>query len=165
MTFPGEGDHMDTIEVDAFLADAASTVQGKIYALGVGWNVIAASQFPARHSDLTVAMIVHIPYLATNMPHRIELRLEDSDGHVMPLGDAPPGVPTDDGKVYRLGGDINVGRPASLPPGDEQIVPLTMTIKGLELPRPDAFRFVISVDGIDRKLLRIRVQAADTRRL
>lgn len=149
---------MDEIEVDAFLADAAETVQGKIYALGVGWNVIAAGQFPVRHASLAVAIVVHVPYLATNEPHRIELRLEDSDGHPVPLGDAPPGAEAPDGKIYRVGGDIEMGRPAGLPAGDEQLVPLTITLRGLEFPRPDHYRFVVSADGEDRKVLRIRVE-------
>ena len=34
---------MSTIELDAFLADSVASVQGKLYALGAGWNRIAVA--------------------------------------------------------------------------------------------------------------------------
>jgi len=37
---------MSTIELDAFLADSVASVQGKLYALGAGWNRIAVALFP-----------------------------------------------------------------------------------------------------------------------
>ncbi len=143
---------MDVIDVEAFLADAAETVQGKIYALGVGWNIIETAGFPTRHPSLCVGLILHVPYVATNVPHRLSLRLEDSDGHELVLGQGP------EGELRRLEAELSIGRPASLLAGDEQVVPLTMTLSGVEFPRADQYRFVISVDGEDVKLLRLRVR-------
>ena len=36
---------MGEIELDAFLADSVASVQGKLYALGAGWNRIASGSF------------------------------------------------------------------------------------------------------------------------
>ncbi len=40
------------MRVDAFLADTAEVVNGKIYALGGGWNTIFVRSFPAMHRRL-----------------------------------------------------------------------------------------------------------------
>jgi hypothetical protein len=143
---------MDVIDVEAFLADAAETVQGKIYALGVGWNIIETAAFPTRHPTLCVGMVLHVPYVATNVPHRLSLRLEDSDGRELVLGNGP------DGELRRLQAELSVGRPASLHAGDEQVVPLTMTLNAVEFPKPDQYRFVVAIDAVDVKVLRLRVR-------
>src|SRR5512133_183243 len=104
------------MEIDAFLADSIVSAEGKLYVQGAGWNMIYAGSFPFRHSRIGIGVIIHVPYTATNQTHHLEVHVEDSDGHVLPLGDAPPGVETEDGKISRLGGEFNVGRPPLLPP-------------------------------------------------
>ena len=147
-----------TMEVDAFLADSADTAQGKIYALGVGWNNIYAATFPAVHPRVSVGILIHVPYTATNQMHKISLHLEDADGKRLPLGETPPEQPDGErGQLFELGGEFNVGRPPLLPPGDEQIVALTMTINQLRLERPDMLTWVILIDGTPMKRLRMRV--------
>ena len=71
---------MDDIELDAFLADSVASVQGKLYALGAGWNRIAVAQFPARHDRVGIGLLVRIPSGSVVEPRRFELRLLGPSG-------------------------------------------------------------------------------------
>ncbi|HMK10999.1 MAG TPA: hypothetical protein VK461_05440 [Acidimicrobiales bacterium] len=141
------------MELDAFVADSVVAVEGKLYAQGAGWNVINASQLPVRHARIGLGLLVHVPYTATNVPHRFEVRLDDSDGGRMPLGDGP----TEDGRLYVVSGQFTVGRPPLLPAGDEQLVVIAFNFDGLVFEKADAYNFVIEIDGEERKRLPIRV--------
>lgn len=145
------------LEIEAFLADSVATAEGKLYVQGGGWNVVNVSQIPYRLARCGVAVIVRVPYTATNQSHKFELTLRDSDGHEMPLGDAPPDVATPDGKIRRLGGEFTVGRPAILQPGDEQLVALAVNIDGLVFETPGRYEFVVELDGTDVKHLGFRI--------
>ena len=46
------------MEVQAFLADAVQASGGKLHALGVGWRVLRAASFPARHDRVGIGVIV-----------------------------------------------------------------------------------------------------------
>src|SRR5690349_7734686 len=113
-----------TVHVDAFLADSVVSAEGKLYAQGAGWNVIYTNETPFRHNRVGVGILITVPYTATNQMHRLVVHIEDSDGAKIALGDAPPGTDSDDGHIYLLGGEFNVGRPPLLIPGDDQIVPI-----------------------------------------
>jgi len=52
---------MSTIELDAFLADSVASVQGKLYALGAGWNRISVALFPARHDRIGIGLLFRLP--------------------------------------------------------------------------------------------------------
>ncbi|HTN81093.1 MAG TPA: hypothetical protein VMK16_15560 [Acidimicrobiales bacterium] len=144
------------MELDAFVADSVVAVEGKLYAQGAGWNVINASQLPVRHARIGLGLLVHVPYTETNVPHRFDVRLDDSDGGRMPLGDGP----TDDGRLYVVSGQFTVGRPPLLPPGDEQIVVIALNFDGLVFEKADAYNFVIEINGVELKRLPIRVARA-----
>lgn len=144
--------------VDAFLADSVVSPDGKLYVQGGGWTVISTPVLPWRQPRLGLAVLIRVPYsLATNEPHKFEVRLEDADGTILALGDAPPGT-TPDGKVRRVGGEFTVGRPPGLlQPGDDQLVAIAMNVDGLVFEKAGVYRFVISIDGADVKTLRFRV--------
>jgi hypothetical protein len=144
---------VSTIEIDAFLADSVIVAEGKIYAQGAGWNVINAARVPTRHDRIGIGFIVRVPYTATNQEHTFELRLEDADANRLTFGDNPEG----EGRIEGLGGQFNVGRPPTLKPGDEQVVPFAANINGLPFERAGNYRFVISIDGQDTKELPFRV--------
>jgi len=150
---------MTAMHVDALLADAAESVQGKIYALGIGWNTIHVGSFPARHPRVSVVITVHVPYTQTNQMHRLKMHLETEDGDPYPLGDGPPSgegqVPSN---VLEVGGEFSVGRPAMLPPGDEQVVALAISIDGLTFEKPGMFSWVIKINGSEVRRLPMRVQ-------
>lgn len=146
------------MEVDAFLCDSIASAEGKLYVQGAGWNTIFSARFPARHARIGIGVLIGVPYTATNEPHEFEVRLEDSDGRRLPIVEAPPGVTSEDGRLYAIGGEFNMGRPPLLPAGDSQMVPLAMNVDGLVFDRPDAYNFVISIDGTEMKRLPIRLQ-------
>lgn len=145
------------MEVEAFLADSVVGAEGKLYVQGGGWNLINTAHFPYRLARCGVALIVRIPYTETNRPHRFELFLAGADGEELPLGDAPPGVETPNGKIRRLGGEFNVGRPPAVQPGDEQLVVLAINLDGLIFERADRYEFVIEIDGSPVKHLGFRI--------
>ncbi len=146
------------MELDAFLCDSIVSAEGKLYAQGIGWNAMFSSQFPARHNRIGIGILIRVPYTATNQAHQLEIRLENSDGARVPISDAPAGVPSEHGKIYTIPFDFNVGRPPLLPPGDSQMVPLAINFDGLTFEKPDAYTFVIAIDGTELKRLQMRFQ-------
>ena len=145
------------MDVEALLADSAVSAEGKLYLQGAGWNIINAPTLPIRVPRIGLGMVISVPWTETNRPHQFEVRLLDADGHILPLADAPPGVEMEDGKIRRLGASVSVGRPPSVAPGDEQLVPIAMNIDGLVFNDQGRFEFVVSVDDEDMKHLPIRV--------
>ena len=145
------------MEAEAFLADSVVAVEGKLYVQGGGWDQLNAPGLPVRHPRIGLAVLLHVPYTETNMPHQFELRLEDADGNTLPLGDAPPGIATPDGKIRAIGGPIVVGRPPLLGAGDAQNVPIAANLDGLQFDKAGSYRFVIAVDGQDVKHMAFRL--------
>lgn len=147
------------MRVDAFLADTAEVVNGKIYALGGGWNTIFVRTFPAQHRRLAVAATVHVPFTDTNMTHNFELKLITEDGETYPIGLRPDG----DGNpqpVRAMGGEFTLGRPAHLADGFEQVACFAFTFDGLRFDKPRLLAWVVSIDGEELTRLPMRVQAA-----
>jgi hypothetical protein len=146
------------METDALLADSVAIAEGKVYIQGGGWNLINVTGFPFRQDRVGLALVVKVPYTATNQEHRFRLTLQDEDGEGVILGDAPPGVETEDGKIRAVEGSFNIGRPPLLPPGDEQMVPLALNLDGTTFDRPGRFGFVFEIDGSEVNRLSFRVQ-------
>jgi hypothetical protein len=142
-----------SIDVDGFLADSVVTSEGKLYVQGAGWNRISTASFPAVHDRIGIGLLFRFEVEAVGEPHRFELRLEDSKGNELPLGDAPPGAQSS-GKITRIGGEFG----AAVARGVEQIVPIAVNLNGMAFEGPSTFRFVISVDGVDLKSLPFRVE-------
>lgn len=153
------------MEVDAFLADSVVTADGKLYVQGGGWNNINAAQMPHQHDRIGIGILIYVPYTATNEQHSLDISLEDADGNELLLGDPPPGVRSEDGKVRHFGVQFNVGRPPTIAPGDEQVVPFALNINGLQFERADRYAFVISVDGTAMKRLSFRLHQRQTQTL
>lgn len=144
------------MEVTAFLADSAEAVQGKIYALGIGWNAIFAPAFPALHPRLALGMTIHVPYTATNQMHTVTVHMETEDGERVQLSTTPQqdGAPE---PALEVGGSFNVGRPPMLIAGDAQVVTYAMTFDQLKFDAPGMFVWIISVDGAEMKRIPMRV--------
>lgn len=138
---------MEPIEVDGFLADSVASVQGKLYALGAGWNRISVSLFPARHDRIAIGLLFRLPAGSPREARRFELRMLGPSEEEIALGAGT------EGPVNRLAGEFTAG-------GDqEQIVPIALNLNGLRLPRPGGYRVVVSMDGKDIKALAFTVQA------
>lgn len=153
------------MEVDAFLADSVVTADGKLYVQGGGWNNINAGQIPHRHDRIGIGILIYVPYTATNERHKLEVSLQDADGRELPIGDAPPDMESEDGKIRHFEAQFNVGRPPTIPPGDEQVVAFSLNINGLQFDRADRYAFIISVDGTEMKRLAFRVNQRQTQML
>ncbi|HKX34477.1 MAG TPA: hypothetical protein VJP03_04000 [Actinomycetota bacterium] len=137
---------MGDIELDAFLADSVASVQGKLYALGAGWNRIAVALFPARHDRVGIGLLFRVRAGSPAEPRRFELRLIGPAGEELTLGSGS------EGPVNRIGGEFTAGG------ADEQIVPIALNLNGLALPAAGAYRVMISMQGEDVKTLPFSVQ-------
>ena len=137
---------MNSFEVTSFLADSVDLVQGKIYALGIGWNTIFAPGFPIQHPRVGLGVLVNVPYTSTNEDHTLEITLQDEDGNQIPLRfiPNPDGTQTPD---YKFSAQFKLGRPPMLPAGDSQLMPLAINFDGLIFQKASMHRWVIEIDG------------------
>lgn len=152
-------DERNTVRVDAFLADTAEVVNGKIYSLGIGWNTIFVRSFPAAHRRMSIAITAHVPFTDTNVQHKLEVRLVTEDGEAYAIGQRPDS----DGNlqpIHALGGDFTLGRPAHLADGFEQVACFAFTLDGLRFDRARQLSWVVSIDGDEATRLPMRVQLA-----
>jgi hypothetical protein len=139
---------MAEVEVDGFLADSVAAVQGKLYALGVGWNRIHVALFPARHDRIAVGLLFRIPAGSPNESRRFDLRIEGPDKREIQLGTGADGR-----TVGRIGGDFTAGS------AEEQIVPIALNLNGMPIGAPGDYRIVVSLNDADVKVLAFRVES------
>jgi hypothetical protein len=95
------------------LTDYAEALNGKIYTLGAGWNVLRFSELP-QEWRFTVGLGVDVAWDETNQRHGLQVGIEDPDGNTlgeeltMELEAArPPGLP--EGQDQRLVIAFNLG--------------------------------------------------------
>ena len=124
---------MNSFEVTSFLADSVDLQQGKIYALGIGWDVLFAQNFPAQHPRIGLGILVNVPYTQTNKDHLLRISLQDQDGHVV--------------NNLSFTSPFKVGRPPHLNEGDAQILPFAFNFDGLVFEKASIYRWVIEIDG------------------
>jgi hypothetical protein len=139
------------MQVNAMLVDAVDEANGKLYIHGGGWSVWWTETVPVVLPRLGIAAVIGVPYTATNEAHPFTVHLIDQDGNLQALGEGA------DGPVHRIEGEFNVGRPADLPPGDEQPVPIAVNLGGVVLQSAGAYSFVIEIDGVEEARLPFRV--------
>lgn len=116
------------------LCDAAQAVDGKLYMLGAGWNVIGPQPSP-----FAIALFLDVSWDESNRSHHFDLRLLDDDGHpVTPVGgDAP----------IAFGGDFEVTRPAGLREGSDLRMPFAITFGPLALAPGRRYVWDLAIDG------------------
>jgi hypothetical protein len=86
------------------LTDHSEALNGKIYVMGGGWNMIRFPQLP-HDWGFGIAVGVDVSWDETNRRHTMLLEIEDPDGEV--LGDA-------------FSMDFETGRPPGAVPGQDQ---------------------------------------------
>src|SRR2546423_15175073 len=83
------------MDIEAFLADAVQASGGKLHALGIVWQVIQTTAFPARHDRVGIGLIVRA-VAAEAGEHTCRFRLLEPEGNAKacrPRG-ATPTAPT-----------------------------------------------------------------------
>ena len=88
------------------VANHAEAINGLLYLSGAGWTdlrrpVQAEGPVPLNHIGIGVAILV--PWDEANQRHRTSLRIENADGQ----------------ELVQIQWDLEVGRPAGLPPGSD----------------------------------------------
>lgn len=137
--------------VDATLADAAESLNGKVYAIGMGWNSISASAFPVRHPRMALVVIIRVSYAECGDEHLLEIHLDDADGHRLGIG---PG-----------GSDLFgvVLAPDRSPfEGDERVIPVAVTVDQVVFPSAGRYNWVVEIDGQERARLPMRLMLIDS---
>lgn len=144
--------------VDAMLCDSAATADGKLYVQGGGWNMLGTTSFPLQQSRIGLAVVIGVPYTATNQNHRLNIHLEHEDGRKIPLGSPSRAErPADESPADCIGGQFNIGRPTTIQPGDAQFLPFAINLDQLRFDAPGGYAFVIQIDGDEVKRLAFRV--------
>jgi hypothetical protein len=91
------------MDVTMLLCDRAQVAEGKLYVLGGGWNQAQdGAAFPVE-----VAILIEVPWDATNAKHGFMLKLVDDDGQQIEIEDNP----------VQVAGEFEVGRPPGIKPG------------------------------------------------
>jgi len=138
---------MSDVTVDGFLADAVTSVDGKLYALGAGWNRIYTASFPARHDRIGIGLLFHITGGSGAHQRRFAVRIETPTGEPLGLGAGPGGA------MAAIEGGFTID--------DERdvTVPFALQLDGLPLASAGRYTVVVSVDGEDLKTLAFRVES------
>ncbi len=110
------------------LADSAEALDGKLYTLGAGWNMLRFPELPAPWSFF-VALGLDVPWDGTNQRHALALRIDDPDGTT--LGDS-------------FAMDVEAGRPPGAIQGQDQRIVFALGVQ-LEFERSGPHAVVVSV--------------------
>jgi hypothetical protein len=134
-----------------FLADAVQGAEGKLSALGAGWNHLGAPGFPARHDRIGLGLIVTFDAGETG-EHNVEIQLLGPNDLPRALGTAPDGS-----EQYAINVTLGV-QPG--PEGSEVVIPMAINLDGLVFTEPGAYAFAIRIDGTDAERLNFAVGLA-----
>jgi hypothetical protein len=101
------------MEIDYMvLAEHAEVVGGKLYLMGGGWDTMHVPDAPAN-VRVMVAAGIRVDWDETNAQIPIGIRVDDDDAQ----------------EIFRLDGQMNVGRPPNLLPGTSQLSQMTFAIQ------------------------------------
>jgi hypothetical protein len=124
-----------SVRVKMLLCDAAQAVNGKLYILGAGWNVIGPDPTPSA-----IALQIDVPWDEANEPHQLKLSLVTGDGQ-------PVRVPTPAGEhPVEVVSKFEIGRPAGHPRGAPLTAVLGVTLAPLPLPPGGRFEWRCYID-------------------
>jgi hypothetical protein len=94
------------------LTDYSESLNGKLYTMGAGWNMLRFPELP-QEWRFGVAMGIDVPWDETNQRRGIQVVIQDPDG--AELGD-------------ELGMEFEAGRPPGLQPGQEQRIVIAINV-------------------------------------
>lgn len=115
----------------AVVADYANVAEGnKLNVMGI-FDRIFAMAFPARHAYMVLAFRLRLEFEDRDRTHRLDVILEDEDGHKLGGGSA----------------DIQVGH---IPPGHRDALTQVLPFADLLFPHQGDFAFSIVWNGEER---------------
>jgi hypothetical protein len=117
------------------LCDFAQVSEGKLTAVGIGWDKRPAGPLPCG-----IGLIIDVGWEETNVRHHVVLRLVDADGH--PVRDEA-------GNALEPTMDMEVGRPPGHLAGAS-----VRTVHALNLTwpfTPGRFQWTVEVDGVEQE--------------
>jgi hypothetical protein len=129
------------VEATLLLANSAEAgPNGTVSALGIGWSITGTPTPP-----IALVLLIKVPWDQTNVKHRLTLKLVDSDGHDVMLGQTQLGG---DPAPLLIDGEFEVGRPPGLPHGTpiDQAMPITIG-PGLPLIPGRGYQWRLEIDG------------------
>lgn len=140
-------------KLNAILCDTATTSEGKLFIHGGGWNTLnVGGNFPIKHPQMGLALVLSVPYTETNRHHRLTIQLKGEDGEVIPFGVDAGGKPR-----TTVVAQFNVGRPPHLQAGDAQDVAFAVNFNQMSFEAPGKYTFVLELNGTEAGLLPFRV--------
>lgn len=119
------------MDATVLLCDFAEAVNGKLYVMGGGWNMLFA---PNRPVNVSVAVVLTVGWDETNRRHSLAIVLLDHDGNQVDIG----------GQPVAIGSQFEVGRPPGVKPGTSFNTPLAFNVQGLVLPE-GGYEFKVSI--------------------
>jgi len=135
-----------------FLADAVQGAEGKLSALGAGWNHLSTPGFPARHDRIGLGLVLTFEASEAGQ-HNVELQLAGPKGLPTVLFVGPGGT-----EQFAINAMIEVQAPQG---GFTEVsVPVAINLDGLTFPEAGAYAFEIRVDGKDAERLAFGVDLA-----
>ncbi len=117
------------------LCDYAEALNGKLYISGGGWHQITAFQSVTCY----VALMIGIPWGATNQRHRMRLTLCTEDGE---------NVQSPAGEDIEVAGEFEAGRPPGVRAGTDLYSVMALGFQGLPL-ETGRYSFVFEIDGTE----------------
>ena len=126
------------------LADAAQVTSNKLYLLGGGWDrLVIAKPFPVTH-QMAVAAAFRLSWIDTNQKNDFVIEIVDADGV----------------EIAKLEGQFEVGRPAGIPPGQDQRTQIAVNF-GLTLKCPGTYEAVARLSNQGSRRFPFNVVAHD----
>jgi Family of unknown function (DUF6941) len=119
------------------LTDYSESLNGKLYTMGAGWNVLRFPELP-QEWRFGVGLGMDVAWDETNVRQSIQLAIQDPDGNQ--LGD-------------ELSMEVEAGRPPGMPPGQDQRMVVSINVGAtFETAGPHA----VVIRGGDAELARSR---------
>lgn len=143
------------MHLDVILSNHAEAVNNLLYVAGGGINAgyVPSGAPPPYGVTVGIGMLITVPWLMTNQQHKIEITLVEEDGRPVQLR---VGQEASEPLCAVLA--FNVGRPADLAAGDDQIIALATNLVNLPMPAMGKYEFVLSVNGNPERRLSFRVK-------
>jgi hypothetical protein len=121
------------MDVTLLLCDFAEAVNGKLYVMGGGWNVLYA---PGQPVTMSVAAVLAVQWDETNRPHELALELLTHDGEPVEIKE----------QTVAVTGEFELGRPPGIKPGSSLNAPFVWTFNGLTLDE-GGYEWKLSIGG------------------